>query len=77
MGDLETKLRQAEEELRLIRGYVNTLKSIPTKQREEKAGALTFRSVREKGRSIKRPELDTLKNQFTKFAELDQFVFSN
>jgi len=88
MGDLETKIRQAGEELRSIRGHLHALKLNPTKRREEKAGALTFRSVREtgaltfrsvreKGRSIKRPELDTPKNQFTKFAELDHFVFSD
>ena len=77
MGDLETKLRQAGDELRSIRGHLNVLKSIPTKRTEEKAGALTFRSTREKGQSIKRPELDTLKNQLTILVELDKFRFSH
>lgn len=86
MGDLETKLRQAGDELRSIRCLLNTLKSIPMPQREEEAGALTFRSVREKGtfrsvreedQSIKHPKLDTLNNQFTKLADLDHFIFSH
>jgi len=84
MGDLETKLRQAGEELRAIRGHVNILKSIAPKRAEEKAAPLTFRSVRHDTQSPKRPtlsvlsneRLDMLKNQFTKLADLDQFVFS-
>ncbi|MGX0978735.1 hypothetical protein ACSSVY_004475 [Roseovarius sp. MBR-51] len=84
MDDLETKLRQAGDELRSIRRLLNTLKSIPVPQREEEARALTFRSVREKGtiysvreedQSSKHPNLDTLNNQFTKLADLDHFVF--
>lgn len=84
MDELETKLRQAGDELRSIRRLLNTLKSIPAPQREEDAEALTFRSVREKGtfhsvreeiQSIKHPKLDTLNNQFTKLADLDHFVF--
>ncbi|EAQ25578.1 MULTISPECIES: hypothetical protein [unclassified Roseovarius] len=84
MDDLETKLRQAGDELRSIRCLLDTLKSIPVPQREEEAGALTFRSVREKGtfhsvreeaQSTKHPKLDTLNTQFTKLADLDHFVF--
>jgi hypothetical protein len=77
MGDLETKLRQAGDELRSIRRLLNTLKSIPMPQREEGAGALTFRSVREEDQSTKHPKLDTLRNQFTELADLDHFVFSH
>lgn len=77
MGDLKTKCRQAGDELLSIRGHLNILKSISTKRTEEKGGALTFRSVREKGRSTKRPELDTLKKQCTNLADLDQFVFTH
>lgn len=78
MDDLKTKIQQAGEELRSIRGYLNTVKSIPGKGRVEKAMVLTFPSIpAEKDWSAKRLELDTLKNQFTKFSELDHFVFSN
>ncbi|WP_297781911.1 hypothetical protein [uncultured Roseovarius sp.] len=75
MDDLETKLRQAGDELRSIRCLLDTLKSIPVPQREEEAGALTFRSVREEAQSTKHPKLDTLNTQFTKLADLDHFVF--
>ena len=78
MDDLKTKIEQAGEELRSIRGYLNIVKSIPAKRSAEKAMVSTFPSIPAgKDRGAKRQESDTLENQFTKFSELDHFVFSN